>query len=397
MTVAATLLAATPAQAAQRVDPGFLGIHVPGVQGGLWPTVGVGSVRLWDTDTAWAQVERRPGRYDWRALDSAVATARRNRASILLVLGPTPTWAASRKAPGYDYPVPGAASPPRNVTWWDRYVTKVVTRYKGRIQAYQVWNEASLLNFWNGTPAQMADLTARAYKIVKKIDPKAKVVGASTTTRLVGSYQRFFPPYLRALRSRGWPVDVFAGHFYPPGTGDPADRAALIQLVQRELRRAGAPKRPLWDTESNFGLAGPGTVPYRSITGAKAAAWTGAAYMDSLRLGVSRTYWYAWTSGPYDLLGVQAYPGTPAAKAMGTLDRWLRGARVQRCSSRGAVRACDVVKSGRRATIMWTSGSRVVVAAPAGTKKRCTVRRWCRATKPGASVRLTTSPVWFGR
>jgi putative peptidoglycan lipid II flippase len=51
-----------------------------------------------------------------------------------------------------DYPQPGAASAPKDLAAWDEWVKAVVTRYKGRITSYQIWNEANLENFYNGTP-----------------------------------------------------------------------------------------------------------------------------------------------------------------------------------------------------------------------------------------------------
>ena len=163
----------------------------------------------------------------------------------------------SQVRPG-DYPVPGAASAPRSLQAWDAFVRATVTRYKGRITSYQIWNEASLAMFWNGSPALMAELTARAYAIIKKIDPRARVVAASTTVRLAGSFNRFFPRYLDALASRGWPVDVFAAHLYPNSRGTSDTRREYIAQVTAALEAAGAPDKPIWDTELDYGLAGPG-------------------------------------------------------------------------------------------------------------------------------------------
>ena len=48
--------------------------------------------------------------------------------------------------------------------------------------------------FWNGSPEQMAELTKRAYDIIKAEDPKATVVAASTTVRLAGAFYPLLPP-----------------------------------------------------------------------------------------------------------------------------------------------------------------------------------------------------------
>ena len=93
------------------------GMHVAGVQDGAWPDSNVpfGALRLWDSGTQWSAIEAVKGTYNWALLDRAVANAEsHNVKDILLVLGSTPTWNAKRVTAG-DYPVPGAASPPKSV------------------------------------------------------------------------------------------------------------------------------------------------------------------------------------------------------------------------------------------------------------------------------------------
>jgi hypothetical protein len=152
------------------VDPGMLGMHIAGAQEGDWPSdaVPVESLRLWDTGTSWLQIEATRGRYEWGLLDTALETAAdAGVTDVLMVLGPTPVWNAS-SLKGVQYPVPGAASEPKSLQAWDDFVTAVVDRYAGQITAYQIWNEASLKMFWQGSPEQMVDLTERAYRIIGK-------------------------------------------------------------------------------------------------------------------------------------------------------------------------------------------------------------------------------------
>ena len=111
--------------------------------------------------------------FDWTKLDGAVATAQNNGVNdILMVLAGTPAWATDDPAAGGTAGVlPGAAGMPKDLADWDDWVRQVVTRYKGRITAYQPWNEANLTTFSTGTPKEMAELTKRAYDIIKSIDP----------------------------------------------------------------------------------------------------------------------------------------------------------------------------------------------------------------------------------
>ena len=93
-----------------------------------------------------------------RGSTQQVAAARANGARVLLVLGQTPRFHATKPASAASY---GARCrlACRAQAAWTNYVSKVVRRYKGRGVDYQVWNEANVSGYWQGTPAQMAKLT----------------------------------------------------------------------------------------------------------------------------------------------------------------------------------------------------------------------------------------------
>ena len=370
------------------------GMHVSGVQDGAWPDSNVpfGALRLWDSGTAWSAVEAVQGRYNWALLDRAVANAEdHNVKDILLVLGSTPTWNAKRVTVG-DYPVPGAASPPKSLAAWDAFVRATAKRYKGRITAYQIWNEASLAMFWNGSPELMATLTKRASDIIRETDPKATVVAASTTVRLGGAFTRFFPDYLAALAELDWPVDVFAAHLYPSSRGTTNDRAEYIREVRDALVQAGAPNLPVWDTELNYGLAGPGPKnPLQTITGAKARDWVVQTTFDSLALGLSRTYWYIWTPEPYALLGMQLTNSSGAAKGLRIVDQWLVGGTTPGCTDDGAVTTCPVDNKGVPSLIAWANEGEGTLVAPPEFTQVCSTANKC--TPIEGPVTLGETPV----
>ncbi len=372
------------------------GMHVDGVQRGAWPDYQVGSIRLWDNGTAWSQVQIGADTFAWDALDTAVVTATdAGLQDIVLVLGSTPTWAAV-ETKEKDYPVPGAAAPPRDPTRWDAWVEAVTTRYAGRIGAYEVWNEADLPAMWRGTPQQMADLTTRAARIIRRNDPAALVVGASTGLR-TAAHDRFFGPYLSALAAQGWPVDVLPIHGYPPALATPDDRYRLLQQVSAEIRASGAPDRiAVWDTEVNYGLAGPGTEnPHTDITGDRAAAWVVRTFLDSLRSGISRTYPYIWTPEPYAILGVQFGDGSPGARGFDTARRWLSGATWNGCSSAADITTCRLQRGQEPAAVLW-SQTPESTEAPQWARFTCTANGNCDPVVAGQRIRLGTDPLWIG-
>jgi hypothetical protein len=368
-------------------------MHVEGVEGGAWPSAPFGALRLWDNGTAWSQIELAPGVFKWDNIEGALENAEsKGMTDILMVLGTTPEWNA-KKLSEADYPQPGAASAPKDFDAWDKWVTEVATRYKGRITSYQIWNEANLKNFWGGTPEEMAELTKRAYDIIKTIDPDALVVSASPSTRLDASFQKFFPAYLKALAAKDWPIDVVAIHTYPKADGDPVARGLLIKATQDALAAAGAPDLPLWDTELNYGLAGPGDLPKQEITGIDAAGWVVRTYIDDLRYGVARSYWYIWTQKPYDLLGIQAFPGSDGEQGFFALDSWVVGASFKGCEEADNAVTCTFDRNGQTSIVAWAQTGEASLTAPEGAVIVCDPVANCTAIEPGATVTLTEVPI----
>jgi hypothetical protein len=284
------------------------------------PNANAGMYRLWDIAVAWKDVNPARGVFNWTNLDRAVAQAQGWGATPMLVLGLTPTWAAADPSAGDPRWGAGTASPPSNMDDWRNYIAAVVQRYGQRIGAYEVWNEANLQTFWTGTPAQMADMTKAAYDVIKQNNAGATVVAASVTTRLRSPMAKFMDPYVKALGDRGYPLDAWAIHTYPAGNTGPQQRVSDIRNWQQVVAVASsgnavALNKQVWDTEVNYGLAGPGATPGTDFSDAQAADLITQTYADSLTLGIDATFWYQYTAAPQDLLGVQLWSGSPLANA----------------------------------------------------------------------------------
>jgi len=367
------------------------GMHVLEVASGVWPDVPTPSIRLWDSVTSWREIQLAPGTYDWKRLDKAVAAAEKKGASVQYVFGPTPEWAAT-DIKDTDLKGPGSASPPLDLATFETFVNAVVKRYQGRIESYQVWNEANLTSFWRGSPDLMADMTRIVNAAVDKHDPDALVVAASTTTRIPKTVDTFYEAYLAGLAKRNWPVDVLAVHAYPAADGTPATRVEQISDIQGYIKAAGAPDLPLWETEVNFGLPGPGKITVGTpLSDAEQAAWLAQAYFDALRTGVTRVYWFAWAPKG-DLLGITTYPGTAATKAYATIQEWTAGATWQGCTQEGTLVTCALDRKGTAESIVWVSGPRDVPSATVkSTGEVCALDGTCAAAT--GEVTVTASPV----
>jgi hypothetical protein len=389
-------VAAAPAMAANPLPDVQFGMHVPAIANGERPNANIGAVRLWDSGVAWGQVQQKKNLFWWNGMDAAIASANAQNMQITYVLGSTPKW-AQKKAPKGNYPYGGTGSANPKMSDWKKWVRAVVQRYGNSIDAYQIWNEANLADFYTGSPKQMAQLTREAAKIIRAGDPTAKVVAASSTVRLEKAYKRFFPAYLKELRKMGWPVDAISVHSYPDGKGTPGDRLKLIDQVLVDVRKAKVPDRiELWDTEVNYGIKGPGKIKGQKISGGQAADWTASTFLDSVMTGIDRTYWYYWYK-PDGRLGIILQDGTTGAVGYQTAYDWMVGS-FYSCT-RGNASTPNVCQLGDAVdpeVVVWSNEGVGTYTVPAGATVQCNTLSQCSAIAPGTQLPIGGSPLWFG-
>ncbi len=391
--------ATAPAHAARKVPDPLFGQHVASISAAAPAALvgNVGAVRLWASGVTWREVEVADNRYDWAALDAAVENARRLGASeVLYVLGSTPRWAASDPNSKHALYGPGSNSHPRSNRLYLDYLRAVATRYGDRITAYQVWNEANLRDFYLGTPTQMARLTKRARAVLRSVNPRATLVAASTTVRSTGPVGRWGKAYGKAMRKVGWPVDAVSAHFYPPATKGPGTRVSYIKKIKRYYKRYGAKRKPLWDTEMNYGDTRPYMRTQRRYVGTKAATYVARTYLDSVRYRVSRVFWYGWDQ---HVLGTDmtSRSGSGAVTAGGqaflAVRDWMSGARWHGCKKRKKVTTCTIRQAdGTKARIRFASKKKRY-RVPRGTSTIDYLDGTSRAVKAGTRIRLTKQPV----
>ncbi len=351
-------------QACKSTTDSFVSLQAaPEIGIGTKVPVTAGYLRLWDEQVAWRNLfpsSNTPDPTAMKVLSDRLDQAHSSGAKALYVMGLTPQWAAADPTAGDARFGAGSASPPSNPEFFDNYVRTLVSTFGSRIDAYELWNEGNIKTFWSGSAEQLADLTARAYSIIKAGDPSAIVLAPSTTLRLGNAMNVFVSGFINqaAKTNPSYAFDGFAIHSYPSGTGTAADRATLIKNWQTSLAIAlpdsanSVLERPIWDTEVNYGLAGPGTTPATDYTDAQGAELLKQTYADSKALGVDATFWYLYTASPFDLLGVQFWSGTPATIAAWneTRSKWATGTGV--CSAPPA--------AGSSGSTSGTTGSTLV-------------------------------------
>jgi hypothetical protein len=130
---------------------------------------------------AWRDIEgASKGKFIWENADQAVYFSNAKGIDILARMDNAPDWAA----PGCYNTDKKSMGPAKNTQDWVDFLTAFVTRYKGRIRAYEIWNEPNLSREWCNQPpnpvAYMA-LLKTSYTTIKSIDPNAMIISAGLT------------------------------------------------------------------------------------------------------------------------------------------------------------------------------------------------------------------------
>lgn len=174
--------------AAQAAEPG---VNVDGLtpQQAVEQASAVGArwVRVF---VRWDDVEPAgPGRWNPVAvsgLDELLAATQPRGIKVLAVVVGAPQWANGTT----DHYVP-----PADPKHYARFVGSYAARYKGRVAAWEIWNEPDAPEFWHGSPpdagAYVAMLKA-AHRAIKDADPGALVYAGPLTGNNYGFLQGIY-------------------------------------------------------------------------------------------------------------------------------------------------------------------------------------------------------------
>jgi hypothetical protein len=329
----------------------FMGMHTLS-PARHWPDVPFGSIR--PAGTSWGALEPEKGQFDWHSLDTWVTQSESHHVQLDYVFVNTPRWASTRP----DEPCPGGrfgcAAPP-NVEAWSEFVTALVTRYKGKISSYEIWNEPNGSGFWTGTPKQMVELAAIAYPIIKRIDPSALVTTpAVSSSGWPLSHDAWLDQYLTA--GGGDYADVIAWHGYAGRNDRPAlppeGLTEQIHALRKVLLKHGLSKLPVWNTEGGWGKDA--QLPDESAQAAFLVKW----YLINFTNGIARAYWYQWDNPDWGTLWRAGGGLTAAGNAARQVEEWLSGvseAAPCRQMHGSAIWVCDLKKGRDLYHVVWSS------------------------------------------
>jgi len=343
------------------MDDSYFGMHIHRAAAGTaWPSVQFGSWRLWDSMVTWRDLEPFKGYWRFETLDRLVSLAEQRGVSVLLTLGVTPVWASARPEEGC-WAGRGCCAEPQHLEDWENYVRTVVERYRGKIVAYELWNEVIFSDlyspydangrayFYSGTSASMIDLAQSAYRIIKEVDPSAKLVSPS-----LHILQRDWIQALRLYFGAGGAAytDAVSFHFY---ADTPEQTLPAISAVREAMNDYGLADKPLWNTETGFVTRNDSEPQsYGGVSPEQAAGYVARSFALDAAAGVDRVYWYAWDNTIYGLSADNGQAATKAAAGYAIASEWLKDAVIRRCQLRpDEVWSCRIERGNTASMLVW--------------------------------------------
>ncbi len=234
-------------------------------------------------------IEPSPGRWNWALADEMVAklTGRGVRILGLLVYSTgwaTPGWSGSPSAIVHQMP---------HLEAWRGFVRAVASRYRGRVSAWEIWNEENHDIFWRPRPDPIAysRLLQAAYSEIKSVDPAAQVV--------IGGTSGVDVAFLEAVASAGaWGnFDVLAVHPYVGKKSPEAGRLASSELAKARALVARLGHKPLWLTELGWTSS---TGPWGVASEDLQASYLVRGMVQGLSVGAERIFWYDLANDGWD-------------------------------------------------------------------------------------------------
>lgn len=268
-----------------------------------------------------------PYRSAWDKYDAIVDLAEANGMELIVRLSNPPAWS---RAGGNDV---GSYAPPDDVQDYADFVSAVVSRYRGRIHYYQLWNEPNIYPEWGTyaiSPEAYVALLRAGAEAARAADPDVVIVaGALAATinlqpDLADPTQNSLSDliFLQRMYDAGAApyFDIMAVQGYGLWSG-PTDHRLHPRVLNishhlfiRDIMvQNGDAAKPIWISEMNWNAA-PEEIPtpYGRVTLAQQAAYLPLAYErvrdDWPWVGVANTWFLKRATDAWEQEGQpQAY------------------------------------------------------------------------------------------
>jgi polysaccharide biosynthesis protein PslG len=188
----------------------------------------------------WAKCEQVKGEYDFTWLDAIIDDA--------ISQGVSPWVQASYGNPIYEgggqpFLAGGIPTSEEALEAWDNWVSALVTRYKNKVNEWEIWNEADISK--QMTAREFAVFHLRTCEIVKKVQPEARIIALGLAGLGRIEYVTSIMDLLKAENKLHF-MDVLSYHGY---SSRPEQTYPQIQKL-REIIDEYKPGIEMWQGEN---------------------------------------------------------------------------------------------------------------------------------------------------
>ena len=215
-------------------------------------------------------IDRRhdPPRSAWEKYDHIVDLADLYGMELIVRLSNPPAWSRAQGD------AVGTYAPPDNFQDFADFVYAVVSRYKGRVRYYQIWNEPNIYPEWGEQPVNpeaYTELLKAAAKAARQADPNVVIIAGALAANIeYGPRNMSDLVFLqRMYRAGAAPYfDIMSVQGYGLWSG-PTDRRlnprvtnfSRPMLIRDIMVRNGDADKPIWISEMNWNAAPPDVPP----------------------------------------------------------------------------------------------------------------------------------------
>lgn len=245
----------------------------------------------------------------WDKYDHIVALAEQYHVELIVRLSNPPEWTRALTA------TVGTFAPPDHNQDFADFVRTVVTRYRGRVRYYQIWNEPNIYPEWGSypiNPEAYTDLLKAGATAARQADPNVVII-AGALAATINLQPAASPPensltdllFLQRMYDAGAApyFDIMAMQAYGLYSG-PTDQRMQPRVLNisrhlfiRDLMvKNGDAHKPIWISEMNWNAAPEDVDPrYGRVSLAQQARYLPLAYRRILQdwpwIGVANV-WY---------------------------------------------------------------------------------------------------------
>jgi hypothetical protein len=274
----------------------------------LVKNLGVGWIRVaW----YWPDMEPEKGKIDWEFAEKLVTRLKERKLKIYWDFSYAPGWSNGR---GSNSNI-DRAYPPKDQQDLFNFVYAVVSRFKGRVDAWGTWNEPNLSDYYQGLVNRYVTFEFETtLAAILRADPDATIVVGETSPlkdkdRTKGDKFLWLRAMLDKAKGR---FDAISHHIYDDCPGDAVKQ---MDELRKKLRQWDYGKYPVWITETG-----------KSDSEARKSAYL-VCFYDKMksRPWWGKTFWYRLeyeSVSRYGLLDSQGQPN----QTYYTYQNYIRGA-----------------------------------------------------------------------